>query len=178
MRVCEWVRESTNRTACRFLARSKASPCSSSCSDGGPMWATGLLDSVILRPISRVLWGTCTPTHTHTQAHNLFDLHLKQGTPKHNMINHSQHTAYFRNWVGQRGVAAYSEVNANCLILAMDFICKVIKKPDNGGFLQGHGRTEAWAHYGWPCQSNAVPVMQVSQTNTSMIPQQTVQSTL
>lgn len=176
MFVCvnEWER--TNRTASRFLACSKASPCSTFCSEGGRMWASGLLESAILQPISTVLWGTYTPTHT-THTHLLIYTWswVLQSTTWQSF---SQHIAYFRNSGGWRTKAAYSEVNANCLVLAMDFICKVIKEPDNGGFLQGHGRIEAWAYYGWPCQSNAVPIMQVSQTNTSMIPQQTVQSTL
>lgn len=51
-------------------------------------------------------------------------------------------TAYFRSGSGWRGIAAYTEFNANCLVLPMDFISKVIKEPDNGGFLQAHGRTE------------------------------------
>lgn len=31
---------------------------------------------------------------------------------------------------------SYRKVNANSLILTVDFVCKVIKEPHNGGLLQ------------------------------------------
>lgn len=73
---------------------------------------------------------------------------------------------------------SYSEVNADCLILAMDFVCEVVEEPHNGGFLQRHGRAEARAYYSRPCQSDALPVMQVGQAHSAVIPKKTVQGTL
>lgn len=60
----------------------------------------------------------------------------------------------------------------------MDFVCKVIKEPHNGGLLQGHGWTEARAHNSGPRQSNALPVMQIGQAHSAVITQKTVQGTL
>lgn len=76
------------------------------------------------------------------------------------------------------GHKTHREVDPNGLILTMDFIRKVIKKSHNGGLLQRHGRTEARAYNGWPCQSNAFPVMQIGQTHSTVISQKTVQGTL
>lgn len=73
---------------------------------------------------------------------------------------------------------SYGEVDANGLILAMDFVCEVIEEPHNGGLLQRHGWAEARAYNGGPCQSDALPVMQIGQAHSAVIPQKTVQGTL
>lgn len=69
---------------------------------------------------------------------------------------------------------SYREVDANGLILAMDFVSKIIEEAHNGGLLQRHGWTEARAHNSRPRQSNALPVMQVGQAHSAVVPQKAV----
>lgn len=73
---------------------------------------------------------------------------------------------------------SYREVDADGLILAMDFVCEVIEEPHNGGLLQRHGWAEARAYNGGPRQGYAVPVVQIGQAHATVIPQKTVQGTL
>lgn len=69
---------------------------------------------------------------------------------------------------------SYREVDANGLILPMDFVSEIIEEAHNGGLLQRHGWAEARAHNSRPRQSNALPVVQVSQAHSAVVPQKAV----
>ena len=75
-------------------------------------------------------------------------------------------------------VFPYREVDPDGLVLTMDFVREVVEEPHDGGLLQRHGWAEAGAHDGGPRQSDAIPVVQIGQAHSVVIPQETVQGTL